>query len=123
MAGLRRQVLEASEGELVELALAIAERVILREVQADSSILVGMARDAIETLAAKDEVVIAVARDVPARVPAGAWDAVGVEHTVQVDPQLAPGGVEVRTPQGIIAATPEARLNAVAQALDVGVHR
>jgi hypothetical protein len=118
MAGLRRQVLEASEGELVKLAVAIAERVILRELQTDPSILVGMARDAIETLAAKDEVVIAVARDVPQRLPATAWDAVGVEYMVQVDPQLAPGGIEVRTPQGIVAATPEARLGAVAQALD-----
>ena len=72
-----------------------------------------------ESLAAKDGVIIAVARDVRDEVPAEAWSQVGVEHRVQTDALLARGVVEVRTPEGTVATGAEARLAAVAQALGV----
>ncbi len=119
MARLQRDVLESSEGELVKLALAIAERVVGRELASDPGLVASWAREAIEALAAKDGVVIAVARDVRDGVPADAWDAVGVEHRIQSDPQLPPGAVEVRTAEGTVAAGADARLEAVALALGV----
>ncbi len=119
MARLRRQVLEASEGELVKLALAIAERVVARELSVSPNLVAVWAREAIDALAAKDEVVIAVARDVASEVGADPWAAIGLAHQVLADPQLAPGAIEVRTPQGIVAIGTEARLTAVATALGV----
>jgi hypothetical protein len=120
MARLRGEVLTASEGDLVRLALTIAERVVGRELTSDPTLVVAWAREAVESLAAKDGVVIAVARDVRADVPAGAWSEVGVEHRVQTDALLAPGVVEVRTPEGTVATGADSRLAAVAQALGLG---
>lgn len=120
MARLRRQVLEASEGELVNLAVAVAERVVGRELSTDPTLVVAWAREAIEALAAKDEVVIAVAKDVSRETPAQAWDALGIEYRLQTDAQLPPGSVEVRTPEGAVATSANARLSAVAQALGTG---
>jgi flagellar assembly protein FliH len=119
MARLRREVLVASESELVKLALTVAERVVGRELVSDPALVVAWAREAVEALAAKDGVVIALARDIRDDVPADAWAAVGVEHRMQSDAQLAPGVIEVRTPEGTVATGSEARLAAVAEALGV----
>jgi hypothetical protein len=119
MARLRRDVLAASEGELVELALSIAERVVGRELENDPVLVVAWAREAIDGLGAKDDVVISVARDVRDRVPADAWAALGVEHSIQTDAHLGPGMLEVRTPEGTVAAGAEARLASVAHALGI----
>jgi Flagellar assembly protein FliH len=119
MARLRREVLTASEAELVKLSLTVAERVVGRELASDPALVVAWAREAVESLAAKDGVVIAVARDVRDSVSIDAWQEVGVEHRVKTDPQLAPGVVEVRTPEGTVATGAGARLSAIAQALGV----
>jgi hypothetical protein len=119
MARLRREVLEASEGELVMLALTIAERVVARELRTDPALVAAWAREAIEKLAAKDGVVIAVAKDVRDELPDDTWNVVGAPHRVQTDGQLPPGAIEVRTPEGTVAAHAEARFAAVAHALGV----
>ena len=119
MARLRREVLSASEAELVELALTIARRVVGRELTTDPGLIVLWARDAVERLAAKDDVVIAVARDVRASVGADSWATLGVEHRVQTDHQLASGIIEVRAPEGTVSTGADARLCAIAEALGI----
>jgi flagellar assembly protein FliH len=119
MAGLRREVLASSEKDLVRLALTIAERVVGRELALDPNLIVAWARDAIERLAAKDNVVIAVARDVRDSVADDSWGVQGIEHRVQTEAQLASGIVEVRTPEGSVATGVEARLAAIAEVLGV----
>lgn len=119
MARIRRDVLEASEPELVQLALSIAERVVRRELSADPGLLVTWAREALQALAAKDEVVIALAQDNSSQVPAEAWAGLGVEHRVETDPALASGSVEVRTREAVVAAGADAQLKSVAEALGV----
>jgi flagellar assembly protein FliH len=116
---IRRQIIEESEGELVRLALAIADRVVARELESDPNLVVAWAKEALEQLAVEDHVVIAVARDVAKTVPSDAWRNVGTEHKRQTDPQLAPGSVEIRTPEGTVATGAAARLAAVADALAV----
>jgi len=107
----------ASEEELVRLAVSIAERVVGRELETDPTLVVAWARDCIEQLGAKDGIVVAFAKDVREQVPAVAWADLGHEHRTFVDVQLAPGSVEVRTPEGTIAAGADARLAAVTGAL------
>jgi hypothetical protein len=119
MSTLRREVMAASEGELVELALSLSERVVGRELQSDPVLVVAWAQEAIDALGAKDDVVIATARDVRERVPADAWAAIGLEHRVQTDAQLGPGVVEVRTPEGTVVTGAAARLAAVSHALGI----
>jgi flagellar assembly protein FliH len=119
MARLRREVLESSEIELVRLATAIAERVVGRELALAPDLVVDWAKEAIQLLAAKDEVVIALARDVAQQVPAEAWRALDLGSRVQMDALLAEGSVEVRTAEGAVLSGAAARLNAVSRALGV----
>jgi flagellar biosynthesis/type III secretory pathway protein FliH len=118
MAKLHRDVLEASEGELVRLALAIAERVVGKELELKPTLIVEWARQAVQLLAAKDEVVIGLARDVAQQIPREAWQAIDAE--LQTDPLLADGSVEVRAAGGTVAAGAAARLEAVSDALGLG---
>jgi hypothetical protein len=120
MARLRREVLVASEGELVALAMTIATRVVGRELENDPALVVAWAREAVESLAAEESVIIAVARDDRDLLPAEAWEAVGVEHRLQTDALLPRGVLEVRTPGGTITTGAAARLAAVGQVLGVG---
>jgi flagellar assembly protein FliH len=119
MARLRRDVLEASEPELVQLALSIAERVVGRELAMAPALVVGWAREAVQALAAKDEIVIALAKDVASQMAPEAWEAIGLPHRIQTDPELGPGSVEVRAPEAVVAAGAQARLTSVAQALGI----
>ncbi len=119
MARLRREVLESSEIELVRLATAIAERVVGRELALAPDLVVDWAKEAIQLLAAKDEVVIAIARDVAQQVPAEAWRGLDLDSKVQMDALLAEGSVEVRTAEGAVLSGAAARLKAVSQALGV----
>jgi flagellar biosynthesis/type III secretory pathway protein FliH len=103
----------------VQLALSIAERVIGRELTMEPTLVVGWAQEAVQALAAKDEIVIALAKDVASQVAPDAWEAVGGQHRVQTDPELGPGSVEVRAPEAVVAAGAQARLTSVAQALGI----
>jgi flagellar assembly protein FliH len=118
MTRLRGDILAQSEGDLVRLSLTIAERVVGRELTTDPKLVVEWARDALEQLAAEENVVIAVARDVAKSVSPDAWRDVGISHKRQTDPQLAPGTIEVRTPEGTITTGANARLAAIAEALE-----
>jgi flagellar assembly protein FliH len=118
MAKLRQEIIANSEGELVCLALAIAERVVGRELTTDPHLVVAWVREAVDQLAVEENVVIAVARDVAKTIAPDAWRDVGTAHKRQTDPQLAPGTIEVRTPEGTIATGANARLAAVAEALE-----
>jgi hypothetical protein len=119
MTRMRIDVLAASEEELVRLAVSIAERVVARELETDPTLVVAWARECIEQLGAKDGIVVAFAKDVRDQVPAVVWADLGVEHRTQTDAQLPPGSIEVRTPEGTIAAGAEARFAAVTGALGV----
>ena len=116
---LRREILEASEPELVKLALAIGERVVGRELATDPSLVVTWARDAVEALGAEGGVVIAVARDIARHVSAEAWGALDAPHREITDGQLPAGTLEVRGAEGIVTTGLSPRLAAVAQALGV----
>jgi flagellar biosynthesis/type III secretory pathway protein FliH len=121
MTRLRRELLEQSESELVRLALAIAERVVGRELTTDPHLVVVWAKEAVDQLAVDENVVIAVARDIAKAISPDAWHDVGTDHKRQTDPQLAPGTIEVRTPEGTITTGAAARLSAIAEALEVPV--
>jgi flagellar biosynthesis/type III secretory pathway protein FliH len=120
MATLRRDVMQSSETELVKLAVAIAERVVGRELAADPALVVAWAKEAIQALGAGDEVVIAIASDVAEATPAEAWRGLAEGLQVKTDAALPDGAVEVRSPLGRVAAGATARLGAVGRAMGVG---
>jgi len=118
VATTRRRVLEASESELVKLALEIATRVVGHGLEADPSLIVSWAREAVATMPARDGLVVVISPDVAARVPEADWAlATGGAHRLEVDPQLPPGSCELRSGAGVIEVGAVARLAAVGEAI------
>jgi flagellar assembly protein FliH len=116
MARLRGDVLAASEGELVRLALAVAERVAGHELSIDPKLVLGWAQEAVVALATKDEVTIAIAPDLATAIPVEAWQRATNESVrVEVDAALGAGCCEVRTRASVVDASLEGRIQAVAR--------
>ena len=114
METLRERVLAASEPELVRLACAVAERVVGRELRVDPALVTAWAHEAITAIDGREGVAVAVAPDVAASVPAGAWaQTLGSGHALTIDPALAPGTVAVRAGASAIDVGAAARLAAV----------
>lgn len=114
----RRRMLEASEGELVKLALVIAERVVGVAIAADQSAIAIWARDAIATLPPRDEMVVAISSDLADSVPESVWAiATNGQHRLEVDPALAPATCEVRAGVASIEVSAGARIAAVGEAI------
>lgn len=120
LATTRARVLEASEPELVRLALVIAERVVGRELSTDPGVVTEWAREALACLASRDDATLAVSADVGAAVDPDAWTRAVGARAVTVDPALAPGSCVVRAGASTADASLTTRLSAVREALDGG---
>jgi flagellar assembly protein FliH len=119
MAQLRRQVLEESEGELVRLAVAVAEKVVGRELRSDKSLIADWARAAVARLGDEERVTIVVSPDV-ADVLSAAWvEQVGVAIDIMVDDNLPPVSCEVRGAARRIDVRAASRLVALATAVGI----
>ncbi len=119
METFRERVLAASEPELVRLAFAVAERVVGRELLIDPTLVTAWAHEGIDAIEGRDGVVVTVAPDVAASVPAGAWtQTIGSGHVLTIDPALAPGTVAVRAGASAVNIGAAARLAAVSDDLN-----
>ena len=116
----RSEVLEASEPELVRLALAIAERVVGRELATSPALVAEWAREALACLSSRDGATVTVSSDIAETVPAEAWTAVGVNSPVTVDSSRPAGSCVARSGASSADASLDARLSAVRDALDGG---
>lgn len=101
---MQARVMEESEPAIVALALAIAKRVVGRELTADATLVHAWVREA------------------QGLMPAGSVHVApgieGVEGAV-IDPTLPPGTAEVRNGGSVIAVGADARIAAMADALGV----
>lgn len=111
---MRRTVLLECESELVKLALAVAERVVGRELATDPALVAAWAREAIAALEGSENVVLAAAPDVVRRLETEALGA-----PLVVDETLPAGTCEARGEPGRASASARDRLEAVAEALGV----
>lgn len=118
IATIRRDVLEASERDLVKLAMVIAERVTGRELQTDPALVARWARAGIDALDSQDTTTIAVSQDIADVVPDEAWtDRDGNNVAPLVDPNLPPGSCEVRGEFSRVDASLAGRLVALGDAV------
>jgi flagellar assembly protein FliH len=118
LATARRRMLEASEGELVKLAVVIAARVVGGAITADPTLIAAWARDAIATLPARDGMIVAISPDLAAHVPESAWEmATNGTHRLEIDPALPPATCEVRSGVASIEVSVAARIAAVGEAI------
>ncbi|MFM7295769.1 MAG: FliH/SctL family protein [Planctomycetota bacterium] len=111
---LRAQVLQEGEADLVELAMAVAARVVGRELSTDPALVATWAREAVAILLSREGLVVTVSADVAADVAAEVWErSLATPHTLVVDPSLPPQSCEVRAGPASAQAGLDARLSAV----------
>lgn len=112
-----------AESSIMELALAIAQRIVLRIPQVDPTVVAEQLRESIELAGRPSRMVIEVAPDdrqlVEEVLPAivgrlGDGDA---DARLEENPEMARGGVVVRTDAGRVDASLERQLDRITEAL------
>jgi flagellar assembly protein FliH len=113
---LRVEMMHKTERQLVELALAIAARIIRREVTIDGELLVAMARVALDRLG---ETTQATIRLNPADYARAGVTGSAEHPSVRIvpDPHVRPGGCLVQSEFGLIDASVDQQLAEMTSAL------
>jgi flagellar assembly protein FliH len=120
LAALRADLVQKTELQVVELAVAIAERILHREVALDRELLVTMARVAIDRLGENTSATIKLnPEDYEAIGASATADDRGIVRVV-ADPLVNSGGCLVQSDFGLIDLTLDAQLGEMAAALGVG---
>jgi flagellar assembly protein FliH len=116
---LRGELVRRTEREVVELALAIARKVLHREASLDHDLLVALARVALDRLADATAASIRLHPDDYALAMAGRSGAAASPHGVQIlaDPSVRRGGCLVRSDVGSVDVGIAAQLDELAGAL------
>ncbi len=119
LSNLRAELLQKTERQVVELALAIAVRVLRREVSVDRELLIAMAKVALERLGENTSATIRLNPEDYAVI--GAQAHLGEHDVVRVvaDPLVSSGGCLVQSDFGLIDAGIDPQLGEVAAALGV----
>jgi flagellar assembly protein FliH len=118
IASVRAGMMRKTERELVRLAVAMAERIVRREVDADAELLAGMARTAIDRLGQDVAATIHLNPDDHA-VMMAARNGAPFDGAVQVvpDPQVGRGGCLVKSAFGTVDAGIDTQIREMSQAL------
>lgn len=111
---LEAGIMRRAERELIQLALAMAERILRREVDLDPDLLLVIARVAIDRLGERAAAVVHLSPADHARLTTGTG-VVGLD--LVADPAIPPGGCLVRSAAGDIDAGIEAQIREVARDL------
>jgi flagellar assembly protein FliH len=112
---LRRQILDAAENDVMRLAVAMARRVLHREVQLDPDILLAMARVALGRLGTR---VVASAHLHPDDLAAVSRPGVAIEGvTLIADAEVPRGGCRLVSPAGEIDLGVDAQMAELSRVL------
>jgi flagellar assembly protein FliH len=117
LAGLRAEMIRRTERQMVQLVLAIAERVVHREITLDRGLLVGMARAALDRLGEQASATIRLHPEDYAAAAGrpGAEERAGVR--VVADPLVNRGGCLVESDFGFMDVSADAQFRELARAL------
>lgn len=113
----RTETLATAEPDLVQLAAAIAERVVSRELTLDPSIVVGWAHEGITALHTREDLTIALSPELHAALPRSAFEVEGHHIEVVLDERLSAGSCEVRSRSGRVEENVATRISAIIEAL------
>jgi flagellar assembly protein FliH len=118
LAALRAQMIHQTERQMVQLALAIARRVIQREVSLDQDLLVAMARVALDRLGESARITVRLnPEDFDVTGAARAAQLEGSHVTIVADARISRGGCRVESDLGVLDAGVDAQLHEIARAL------
>ncbi len=115
---LREQMIHQTERQMVQLALAIARRVVHREVSIDQDLLIAMARVALDRLGESAQVTVRLSPEdfeATAAVRAAQWT--GTHVTVVADARVGRGGCRVESEFGAMDAGVDGQIHEIARAL------
>jgi flagellar assembly protein FliH len=118
---LRRRTLEELEAEVVQLALAVARKITLREVRLDTDALAGILREALGRVELAEEFTVRMHPDDMARLselkPRLIEDLLAAGRgRFEADPAIVSGGCLIETDRGAIDARLEQQLQVVEEA-------
>lgn len=115
----RSEVLDATAGQLAELATLIARRVIAHELSVSPDVVEGLVREGLDALGEHDRVSIRVGSGFGAAIEPmkQRLSANGQNVAVRVDPRLADFACVVETELGVVDESIESRLASLLQAL------
>jgi flagellar assembly protein FliH len=114
---LRRTMIRETEGQMVELALAIARRIVRREVALDQHLTLSMARLALERLGERTAATVRLHPDDLAATSSGRSEWSGSHVTVVADASVRRGGCRIESDFGSVDASIDAQFREVARAL------
>ena len=115
LGGVRGEIIRRTERQMIQLVLAIAERIIHREVSLDPSLLAGMARAALDRLGEYGSATIRLHPEDFAAI--GARAATEGPVRVVADAVVPRGGCLVQSDFGFMDSSPEAQFRELARAL------
>jgi flagellar assembly protein FliH len=114
---LRAEMIRATERQMVELALAVARRIVHREVSIDADLLIAMARVALDRLGDSANVTVRLHPEEYEATGAGRTDALGNNVRVVADASVGRGGCRVDSDFGTLDAGIDAQMQELARAL------
>ena len=115
---VRAQMIHQTERQMVQLALAVARRVVQREVSLDPDLLIAMARVAMERLGETAQVKVRLhPEDYEAAGAARVAQLAGSNVTIVADGHLNRGGCRIESDMGMLDAGVDAQLQEIARAL------
>lgn len=118
LAQVRTQMIHQTERQMVQLAMAIARRVVQREVSLDPDLLIAMARVALERLGETAQVKIRLhPDDYEAAGAARVAQLAGSNVMILADAHLSRGGCRIESDMGVLDAGVDAQLQEIARAL------
>jgi len=115
---LRAEMIHQTERQMVQLALAIARRVVHREVSIDHDLLIAMARVALDRLGESAQVTVRLSPqdfEATAAVRSAQWT--GTHVTVVADARVGRGGCRVESEFGAMDAGVDGQIHEIARAL------
>jgi flagellar assembly protein FliH len=115
---LRSQMIHQTERQMVQLALAIARRIVRREVSLDQDLLIAMARVALDRLGESATVTVRLhPEEFEATAAARAAQFTGTNVSVVADARVGRGGCRVESDFGVMDAGVDAQIQELARAL------
>jgi flagellar assembly protein FliH len=118
LATLRAEMIHQTERQMVQLALAIARRIVHREVSLNQDLLIAMARVALDRLGDSAQVTVKLNPEEFQATGAARVAQLGAAHVAVVsDPRVPRGGCRVESSLGTMDAGVDAQLQEIAYAL------
>lgn len=115
---VREQMIHETERQMVQLALAIARRVVHREVSIDHDLLIAMARVALDRLGENVQVTVRLSpEDLEATSAVRSAQWTGTHVTVVADARVGRGGCRVESEFGAMDAGVDGQIHEIARAL------